>query len=105
MNTLSYLKLNSLSRYLMPFYVYIIQSHIDKSYYKGSSEDPLRRLMQHNNSESRYTSAKIPWKIVYAEICADKREALIREKAMKKYGHERIEKLINSAKNIVTSLE
>lgn len=64
----------------MPFYVYILQSAFDKSFYKGFSENPLQRLAQHNNGESHYTSLKRPWKLVYIEMCADKRSALIREK-------------------------
>ena len=85
----------------MPFYVYIIQSLVDKSYYKGFSEDPSVRLLQHNAGESQYTSGKIPWQLVYVEELLTKREALIREKALKKYSHSQIEGIINSAKNIV----
>jgi putative endonuclease len=44
----------------MPFYVYIIQSKKDNSFYKGFSENPYQRLDQHNNGESHYTSSKIP---------------------------------------------
>ena len=33
------------------FYVYIIQSKADLSYYKGFSENPPKRLLQHNNGE------------------------------------------------------
>ncbi|WP_410479059.1 GIY-YIG nuclease family protein [Pedobacter psychrodurus] len=47
--------------------VYIIQSLADKSYYKGFTENPLRRLVQHNNGESIYTSTKLPWCFVYIE--------------------------------------
>jgi putative endonuclease len=71
----------------MPFYVYIIQSEADLSYYKGFSENPLGRLLQHNNGDCTYTSGKLPWKLVYVEQCLTKREALIREKALKKYSH------------------
>ena len=34
--------------YLMPYYVYIIQSQWDESYYKGYSENPSLRLIHHN---------------------------------------------------------
>jgi putative endonuclease len=81
------------------FYVYIIQSDLDKSYYKGFSENPYKRLEQHNNKESNYTSTKIPWTLVYIESFTTKRDALIREKKLKKYSAERIEKLIHSPKN------
>jgi putative endonuclease len=85
----------------MPYYVYIIQSVADRSYYKGYSENPTARLAQHNNKESRYTSSKVPWILVYVEECFDKTSALKREKVLKKYSHQQIEFLIRSIKNIV----
>ncbi len=86
----------------MHFYIYIIQSLVDGSYYKGFTEDPLRRLLQHNNAESKYTSATIPWKLVYVEVLTTKKAALIREKALKKYSHTQILTLLSSPKNIAT---
>jgi len=54
----------------MTFYVYIIQSLADHSYYKGSTQDI---------SESKATSRacliysrKIPWKLVYLEFMDQK---------------------------------
>jgi putative endonuclease len=75
----------------MPFYVYIIQSGKDQSFYKGFSEQPLIRLLQHNNGECNYTSLKLPWRLIYVEELLTKKEALIREKALKKYSHAQIE--------------
>ena len=85
------------------FYVYIIQSEKDSTYHKGFSENPKQRLLHHNNAESEYTSAKVPWKLVYVEELTTKREALIREKALKKYSHEQIARLVASPKNIVSN--
>ena len=78
----------------MGFFVYIIRSDFDHSYYKGFSERPFDRLIEHNSGTSNYTSNKIPWQLVYVEELVSKREALIREKALKKYSHQQIEKLI-----------
>jgi putative endonuclease len=86
---------------LMAFYVYIIQSEKDNSYYKGYSMNPFIRLQQHNNRESTYTAGKCPWKLVYVEELGSKMEALIREKNLKKATLERIEALIRHPKNIV----
>jgi len=83
----------------MAFYVYILQSLKDQSYYKGFTENPLVRLLRHNNGESSYTRNKIPWKIVYLERKALKRDALIREKNLKKYSKAQIVQLIISSKN------
>ncbi len=73
----------------------------DNSFYKGFTESPLQRLAQHNNKESHYTSSKTPWKLVYVEEVVSKRDALIREKNLKKATHARIEALIVHPKNIV----
>jgi len=85
----------------MPFYVYIIQSQADGSYYKGFSENPPNRLLQHNNEECTYTSRKTPWGLVYVEELPTKREALIRERGLKKYAHAQIQKLILTDRNIL----
>jgi putative endonuclease len=85
----------------MSFYVYIIQSQVDQSYYKGFSENIALRVQRHNASESVYTSNKVPWKLVYVEELQTKTKALMREKALKKYSHKQIEMLIGSSKNIV----
>jgi putative endonuclease len=69
----------------MSHYVYIIQSLIDFSFYKGYSADPVKRLKQHNEGDCHYSSTKTPWKLVYVELCNSKSEALKREKALKKY--------------------
>jgi putative endonuclease len=88
----------------MAFYVYILQSEFDGSFYKGFSENPLQRLGQHNSGESHYTSLKRPWKLVYIEELADKRSALIREKNLKKATTQRLTEIINSNKNILQKI-
>ncbi|RYG24222.1 MAG: GIY-YIG nuclease family protein [Chitinophagaceae bacterium] len=85
----------------MSFYVYIIQSLQDSSYYKGFSENPPLRLVRHNNGESRYTSGKVPWVLVYVEQLESKTSALKREKSLKKYSHDQLHSLIKTSKNIV----
>jgi putative endonuclease len=85
----------------MPFTVYIIRSQLDGTYYKGFSENPLNRLLQHNMGECTYTSRKMPWQLVYIEELPTKREALIRERALKKYAHSQIQKLILTEKNVI----
>jgi putative endonuclease len=85
----------------MAYFVYIIQSEKDGSYYKGFSENPQERVLQHNSGLSKFTSFKIPWKLVFIEELGSKRDALIREKTLKKYSHKQIQVLISSVKNIV----
>lgn len=85
----------------MPYYIYIIQSFTDSSFYKGFSENYQERLKQHNEGWSKYTSRKIPWKLVHLESFENKKEALNREKSLKKYSHKQIESLINSSINLL----
>jgi putative endonuclease len=66
------------------FYVYIIQSRFDGSYYIGYTENLVRRIEQHNNGESIYTSKKMPWQMVYFEKFQTKTEAIRREKFLKR---------------------
>ena len=82
-------------------YVYIIQSEADGSYYKGYSEAPSDRLLQHNAGWSSYTRNKVPWQLVYVERLDSRREALIRERVLKKYSHAQIAQLIASSKNVL----
>ncbi|MBK7220718.1 MAG: GIY-YIG nuclease family protein [Saprospiraceae bacterium] len=64
----------------MNFYVYIIQSQIDLTFYKGFSTQPLTRFQQHNNGEATFTSSKIPWISIALFSFSSKSEALIFEK-------------------------
>ncbi|HRN73408.1 MAG TPA: GIY-YIG nuclease family protein, partial [Ginsengibacter sp.] len=77
-------------------------SEVDGTYYKGSTEDPVSRLQDHNSGRSTYTSGKRPWVMVYLEEMPDKREMLIREKKLKRGNKEYFEKLISGDKNIVS---
>jgi len=67
----------------MDYFVYILQSGKDGSFYIGSSNDPIQRLEKHNAPHKGYTSKKQPWKIVYTEKFEDKRSALRRERFLK----------------------
>ena len=81
--------------------VYIIQSHLDNSFYKGFSIDPYTRLEYHNRGESKYTSGKMPWKLVCLLSFDTKSEAIIKEKKLKKYPTVSLIALINSSQNLL----
>jgi putative endonuclease len=51
----------------MPYYVYILQSELDGTYYIGSTRDLDMRVARHNHGGSRYTKSKKPWKVIYSE--------------------------------------
>ena len=65
------------------FFICKLRSCQDQSYYIGYTTDPDRRLIEHNEGKSRYTSRKIPWTLVYLVRFATKSEALKREKFLK----------------------
>ena len=83
------------------YFVYIIYSGTHDKYYRGYSTNPIKRLMQHNNQESEYTSRFCPWELVYIEEVPTKSDAIKREKGLKKYAKNQIEDLIKLPKNII----
>lgn len=66
------------------FFVYILESKSDGSYYIGQTADLRKRLSYHNQGLSKYTSRKVPWKIVYFEEYDTRTSALKRERFLKK---------------------
>ncbi|MBL7968859.1 MAG: GIY-YIG nuclease family protein [Prolixibacteraceae bacterium] len=86
----------------MDYYVYILYSERLGLYYKGYTSYPILRLEEHNQGQSRYTSGKGPWRMVYLEKVSDKKSALIREKQIKRANHNYLQWLIASDLNIVS---
>jgi len=67
----------------MRFYVYIIQSDYDGSYYIGSTNNLTDRIERHNQGRSKYTKPKRPWLLIYCEEFASRSEAQKRELEIK----------------------
>lgn len=78
------------------YYVYIIYNPIKDIYYKGYTQNLEKRLTEHNEGLSRYTSAIGPWELVYRNNYATKREALVEERRIKRLNRESIVKLISN---------
>ena len=79
------------------YYVYIIQSQLDNSFYIGFSENIDARIMEHNVGRTNYTSKKRPWHLVYVEEFENKTDALKRELFLKhQKNKEFYQRLINS---------
>ena len=83
----------------MKYYVYIIYSEKFDKYYRGYTSNPEKRLEEHNSGLTRYSSKYKPWKLVYLEEYGTKKEALIREKKLKKYSKAQIKKIITTPMN------
>ena len=63
----------------MTYYLYIIQSAKDDSYYVGTTQDLDKRFARHNQGRSKYTKTKCPWQLVYFEEHPDRSCAMKRE--------------------------
>jgi len=82
------------------FYVYIMRSKKDSSYYIGYTSNLQERIKRHNQGRSKYTKSKVPWDLIYYEEIQTKREAMKREKLIKSYkGGEAFRKLLNIEKD------
>ena len=82
------------------YFIYILQSKKDHSYYVGQTNDLKVRLNQHNEGLSRYTASKRPLDLVYYETFKTRSEAIKREiEIKKKKSRIYIENLILKYKN------
>ncbi len=82
-------------------YVYILESLVDGDFYKGSTEDYAKRLLQHNNGESQFTKVKMPWRLIFVAVLETKKEALIEEKRLKKCNKQYLKWLVTQPQNIL----
>jgi putative endonuclease len=65
------------------FFVYILQSMKDFSFYVGQCDDLDKRMSKHSEGMSKYTSGKRPWRLVYFEVLSSRSDAIKREKRLK----------------------
>ena len=66
------------------FFVYILKSEVDESFYIGQTNDLKKRLKFHNLGFSKYTSRKKPWVVAYFEKYETRKDAIKRERFLKK---------------------
>lgn len=84
------------SHHMKYYYVYILECS-DRSYYTGITNDLDNRQNQHNSGLNNkcYTYDKRPVKMVYSEEFTDVREAISREKQIKRWTRAKKQALIN----------
>ena len=68
------------------YFVYVLQSQRDKSFYVGYAADVFERLLEHNNGETFSTRHNIPWTLIYFEAFRSKKDAMERERKLKHHG-------------------
>jgi putative endonuclease len=84
----------------MTCYCYIVECS-DGTYYTGWTTDPERRVKQHNKGiGAKYTSMRLPIKLVYLEPHPNRTEAMRRELAIKKMKRIQKSKLVEQYSNM-----
>jgi len=75
----------------MFYYVYILISLKNNSFYIGYTSDLIKRIKQHNNGESLATKPYRPYKLIFYEAFLNRVDAKNREKFLKSgYGRKSI---------------
>lgn len=59
----------------MPYHTYILYSKRIDRFYVGSTAHLHKRLLQHNNWESSYTAAGVPWILLWHTEKVTRQEA------------------------------
>jgi len=67
------------------FYIYIIQSPKNSSYYIGCTDNTTRRLAEHNVGKVKSTKSYKPWSLQYTEKYNTLSEARGRERQLKRW--------------------
>jgi len=65
------------------YYIYVLQSEIDKQNYVGYTQDLRKRLEEHNKGLIQSTKKRKPLQLIYWEGCLNQKDALKREKYLK----------------------
>ena len=85
-------------------YVYILRN-IKGYWYTGCTSDLKRRMQEHNSGESKYTSHRGPYELIYYEACLDQSDAYTRERYLKsgmgkRYVKNRLKLYLQEQKNV-----
>jgi putative endonuclease len=68
----------------LTFYVYILKSIKDGSYYIGQTSNLKERLKQHNRGYSSFTKLRKPYELIYKNSFETRKEAVKKERELKK---------------------
>jgi len=69
--------------FVVMFYVYILRSEKDNSKYIGVTSDLKRRVIEHNSGNAKYSSTKLPYKLIWYCAFTEKTKAYSFEKYLK----------------------
>ena len=88
-------------------YMYVLECR-DGSYYTGYTTDVRRRLAVHNSGKgAKYTRARLPVKLIYAQGFASKEEAMSAEAFLKRKKRSQKERFLseNQDRNLLSYFE
>ncbi|HYC87062.1 MAG TPA: GIY-YIG nuclease family protein [Chryseosolibacter sp.] len=80
------------------WYVYVLVSLTSGKLYVGITQHLERRIHEHNDGKSKFTSGHMPWRLIYFEELPDTQSARDREKYLKSAAGKRfLKKFLGSA--------
>lgn len=88
------------------YVLYNLNSRAKRKWYIGITSDLRKRIAQHHNKQSTWTSKFGPWQLVYYEAYLSQSDAELREKRLKHHGKgvlelkKRLVKSINKTKKV-----
>ena len=82
-------------------YVYVLFSNKDDEFYIGYTQDLKRRINEHNAKKNFPTKGRLPFALIYIEMCTNKEDAERRENYLKttqgrRFLKLRLRKFLNS---------
>ncbi len=85
----------------MEYFVYVLMSLEDKKFYTGFTSNLSERFNEHNSGKVNSTKSRIPFELIYYEVCKNQQDALHREKYLKstygkRYIRNRLKNFLNS---------
>ncbi len=81
----------------MFYYVYILQSLKDRSFYIGYTADLMKRFKEHNDGKSLATKPFRPYKLIFYEAFENRIDAKSREEYLKSgWGFRSIKKMLKN---------
>ena len=93
------------SSHMKSYFVYIVKCN-DDSYYTGISNNPEKRVWEHNEglSESSYTFSRRPVQLVFTAEFNNVYDAISAEKRIKGWSRKKKEALINNDFDLLQEL-
>ncbi len=83
----------------MHFSVYILQSESTGRYYVGQTKHLPERLEYHNANYSKALRNRGPWRLVHTEVFSTRKEAVGRERSIKRQKDRHfIERLLSASR-------